>query len=191
MKPSSLALRIYFIIIIAFSFFSEVTTADLSVERWINNNRFSATTLSFSNNSTINNMKTSTLFKTQGLTAAGFDVASIRLKKDGQMKFKYRLTASAQGDDQLLCRSLTLKVIKDDQFIYSGNINDLTLEIANGDSGIDDYILVLSLDNNNSSLQQKNCQFDLDFKTFRPNQPAGKGFVAETKINNFVTTGNW
>ena len=191
MKPQSLALRIYFVIILTFSLYSEVTSADLNVQRLISNNRFSATTLSFSNDSTINNMKTSTLFKTQGLTASGFDVASIRLIKDGQMKFKYHLTAGATGDDQLLCRSLTLKVIKDDQFIYSGNINDLMLELTNSDSGIDDYIFVLSLDNNNPSLQQKNCQFDLDFKTFRPNQPAGKGFVAETKINNFITAGSW
>ena len=191
MKAHSLVVRIYFLLFIIITIFSETTSADISVERLIKDNRFSATTLSFTNNSTVNMLKTNTLFKTVGLITGGFDVGSLRIKKDGQLNFSYLITTQIQSSDPGLCQSLNLKVLKEDKFIYTGSMVTMSLPMTIDKSGIDDYIFIISLNNNNANLKQKECQFAFDIKTNRPGQVEGRGFSAQTQVNNFLTSGTW
>ncbi|MDD2482908.1 MAG: hypothetical protein PHE32_03020 [Candidatus Shapirobacteria bacterium] len=184
-------LRIFFIFIVVLNISTKATAADLRVEKIIKNNKFQTTTLSFSSNSTINTNKTNVLFKTMGLIANGFDVGSIRIKNEGKMDFSYHLKSNLNGEDKALCEVLTLDVIKGKEFVYQGKLTDLSLEMKSKSGSIDDYILILYLNDNNRNLVQKNCQFDFYFKTFNENQIEGSGFSDEKKISNFINSGNW
>ena len=61
------------------------TDADLFAERIVNNNHFSATTLSFSQRHTANNSYIDQLFRTINIQPEGFDLGAVRIKKDGKL----------------------------------------------------------------------------------------------------------
>lgn len=188
-SPFRLALRFLFAFIVILTLFTDTTSADISDEETISDNIFRATTLDFSNRSTINSTPSVILFRTTGLIAGGFDVASVRVKKDGRINFPYHLSVQAPPDSPL-CQSLELKVIKDNKFIYQDKLVGLDLDQSLSDQ-TDDYIFILSLPSDTNSLSNQTCQFDFVFVSSRSGQSTPAGFSDEERVTNFISTGSW
>lgn len=171
--------------------FSEVTTADLSVELVSKDNKMTATTLQISSRDTSNESETPYLFKTQGLISDGFDVESLRIKKDGYVNFNYQIKAIKINGDDNFCNALHIKIMQNDKFVYNGKLFELKSNKAISDTGKDDWVFFLSLNDNNDQLKNKNCEFEFNFQTWRENIDEKGGFKDTVKIANFVTSGNW
>lgn len=188
-SPRNLAIRFLFVFILFITLFTNTTSADINDEEIIPNNVFKATTLDFSNRSTISSNPSSILFQTIGLITGGLDVAAIRVKKDGKMDFNYNLTVEPTLDS-LLCQSLSLKVIKDNEFIYQNKLTQLDLNQFLTDQ-VDDYVFILSLPTSVENLSNLNCQFDFVFTTTKSGLPKTVGFTDEERVVNFISTGSW
>jgi len=190
-KRTKIILTIIFLVSL-FLIYTEKTDADLVAERTVKNNKFTATTLSFSQRHTANNSNISMLFKTVGIQPAGFDIGAVRIKKDGKMNFKYHLKVVKVGGDDVFCRSLNIQVMQKGTFKFQGKLVDLALNSVVDDNNHQDWIFFIGLDDNNTSLQNKICEFNFDFKTWRntPDENIG-GFYAQRVLNNNMLSGNW
>ena len=187
--------KIILIIILFISLFliyTDRTDADLVAERTVKNNKFTATTLSFSQRHTANNSHILMLFRTMGIQPDGFDVGAVRIKKDGKLNFKYHMkTVKVNGDDGF-CQALNIQVMQKGVFKYQGKLVDLSLDSNVDNSNPQNWIFFISLDDDSTSLQNKNCEFNFDFKTWRntPDQNLG-GFYAQRLLHNNISSGNW
>lgn len=146
-------------------YFTEATDADLVDKTVISGNTYKATTLDFSNRSTVSNGQKGFLFNTNGLVSGGFDVQSVRIKKDGELNFKYSVAVYNTSGNSDLCSALVIKVFKDWDVIYNGSLLDLRLDQEIGEGGVDDYIFVVALDSASLELSNKQCNFDIKFVT--------------------------
>lgn len=171
--------------------FSEVTTADLSVQLIAEDNKMSATTLQLSARDTSNENETPYLFKTQGMINDGFDIESIRIKKDGYLDFNYQIKAIKTNGDDNFCNALQLKIMQNDKFIYNGKLFEINNSKFINSNGKDDWIFLLFLNNNDDQLKNKTCEFEFNFKTWRKNANETGGFKDNVKVINFVSSGNW
>jgi len=174
-----------------FLIYTERTDADLTAQRTVRQNRFTATTLNFTQRHTANNTNISMLFRTIGIQPDGFDLGAVRIKKDGQMNFKYRLKAVKVSGDDSFCQALNLQVMQKGVFKFQGRLVDLSLDSNITNNTPEDWIFFIALDDNNSALRSKNCEFNFDFKTWRTNPDENKGLSAQRLLNNNITSGNW
>lgn len=166
------------------------TDADLIDGEVVENNRLAATTLSFSSRSTVNNQPSLQLFKTNGILPGGFDVASIRIKKDGRVGFKYRIETVVAGGDDLFCEALGLELIQGGRQKFKGPLPDFNLESSLLDAENEDWIFLIYLNQDDPVLSNKTCEFTFALTTFH--QVSGEGgFHDETELLNVVLGGNW
>lgn len=181
-----LSLGFYFLLVK-----STATSADLADETKIKSNRMAATTLSFSDRSTINNQPFFQLFKTNGLLPGGFDLASVRVKKEGQMGFKYQLQTETKGNDDLLCKALTLELWQNQKVKYQGKLSGFNFQSDLTGADEEDWIFILGLNDKSQALTNKTCEFNFLLTTFRNNLQEKGGFRDEKKISNLVLSGKW
>lgn len=171
--------------------FSGVTSADFSVQIVATGNQLSATTLQMSALETSNESNLPLLFQITGLIPGGFSVKSLRLKKTANLDFNYQLKSIKINGDDNLYQSLNLKIMQKDKFIYQGKLADLNRGQTINPNGQDDWIFFISLDQDNSELTNKTCEFTFDFKTYRDNPDETGGFQDEIKVINYISSGNW
>lgn len=167
------------------------TSADLFVTQIIGKNKFSATTLDFSQRDTANNGSVSVLFNISGFVANGFKIEGVRVKKDGRENFKYRMNFVKTLGDDLLCRSLQLTVLQNWQIKYQGNLADFFLDSNIKENGLDDWIFYINLARNEIELMNKICDFNFVFKTYRLDPQKTEGFWDEEILTNHITSGVW
>lgn len=170
---------------------SGVTSADLSVEIIALGNQMSATTLQLSTLETSNEINLPSLFQISGFVPGGFSVKSLRLKKDAALDFNYQLKSIKVNGDDNLYQALNLKVMQKDKFIYQGKLSELNLSQTINKIGKDDWIFFISLDQDDSRLSNKSCEFAFDFKTYRDNPDETGGLKDEIKVINYISSGNW
>lgn len=171
---------------------TQYTDADLFAERMVQHNRFSITTLDFSARHSANSGSVSYIFRTIGLQPGGFDLGAVRIKKEGQLDFKYRLKVTKTSGDDSFCSALNVQVLqKNLTSKYQGKLMNLSIDSNITDNVLEDWIFFISLDDKNGALQNKICEFNLDFKTWH-NQPDEKsGIYAQRILNNVISSGNW
>jgi len=167
------------------------TAADLVAERTVRKNNFTATTLSFSQNHTANNLPISLLFKTNGLQPGGFDVGAVRIKKEGKLNFQYRLKVIKTGGNDELCQALKIQVMQKGSFKFQGRLLDLVIDANVDNNQPQDWIFFIGLDDNGGNLRSKSCEFDFNFKTWRNHPDERKGFYAERSLSNNILSGTW
>ena len=179
-----------FIFCISVTLYSCGTTdADLFVNKTVASNVWAATTLDFSKADTANNQTTNNLFSISGMIPGGFQVKSIRINNDGQMRFKYIISVeSLVGDDNLLDK-LKVKLMENWLIKYDGPLSGVNVTVGELEGKNDDWILVLSLDSDAEDLSQKEALFNIVIRTAINEN--NKGFYVEQKLENRVTTGNW
>ena len=157
----------------------------MSVTKKLDANTWQATTLAFSNLDTASDQPTNSLFSLSSLRPGGFQVRSLRLHKDGQMNFNYRVKPEITGGNPALCQNLTFTLLQNWQKRYEGALPQVDTTFAMTDPGKDDWIAVVSLANQDRSLANQSCSFDLIF------QSTGKGFADESRLQNQISTGSW
>lgn len=168
------------------------TSADLTAQRTVKTNHLRATTLSLVEKHSASFVSLSTLFNTTGYLPGGFDLRAVKLVKDGELSFKYQFKAEAENDPAELCRSFTLRALKNWSQVYDGELLDFSAEATIPDSGSDDWIFVLSFPGGGDNLKNTSCSFNLVARTFRnnPDEPL-VGFWSRKALINIITTGGW
>ena len=168
------------------------TDADLTAERKIIQNRFVAIVLNFLSQNTANNTPLSTLLRTTSLQPGGFDVGSLRIRSGGQSGLKYAIrTVKINGDDAF-CGALKLRVFhRDLASQYDGGLMNLNITATIQEDSPKDIIVLVSLDDTNSALQNKLCEFHIVVRTYRNNPDEMGGIYAERKILIIVSSGSW
>ena len=183
---------VFIILLDLFLINTQYTDADLFAERSVKGNKFSITVLNFFARNTVNNNSASYLYKTVGILPDGYDLAAARIKRDGNVSFKYRLRAIKTNGEDALCNNLNLQVLKRNLTkIFSGKLMDLVIDSQINSDDLEDWIFFLSLDQKDAVLKNKICEFSFDFKTYRNNPDEKGGIFAQRTITNVVSSGNW
>lgn len=189
LKPEIKRIAIFFILLYFFLVKTGYTDADIFAERIVSHNKFSALTLDFSTRSSFNDSLATNLFHSLGIRPGGFDLAAIRVRAETTTKFRYRLRTVKTNGDDFFCSRLQLKVFNRNFFsVYSGSLLDLSLTTINSDPR--DFIFFVSLEDQDISLNNKICEFNFDFKTFRVNPDESGGIFAQRLINNVISSGS-
>ncbi|NTU46370.1 hypothetical protein HGA88_01980 [Candidatus Roizmanbacteria bacterium] len=189
-----LRIKTILILVMAISWFlmnSERTDADLFADRVVTNNRFTATTLSFGDKNTATNTSLSQLFVINGFIPGGYDIRPIRIKKEGKLDFKYRISTAVTSSQAVLCASLHVQVLQNWQVKYAGKLADLSIDSTIPKSGVEDWVFVLQFDDQTASLKQKQCDFNFIIKTYRDDPASEKGFYAKRVLSNTIIAGTW
>jgi hypothetical protein len=128
------------------------------------------------------------LFRLNGLRSGGFDIRSLRVKNDGEIRFNYKILSNVVGGDLELYENLKIKIYRNWDLLYEGYLSAMLVNVPDN-LEVDDLILVLSLDSEDVSLVNKNSHFDLIIETIKDGEFGG--FVVKQKLNNSVSTGYW
>lgn len=168
--------------------FTKTTDADMIDSKTIPNNQWEATTLDFTNRDTASDQVTNLLFNVSGLITGGFSVKSIRVKKDGQLNFKYQITSTMTAGDKNLCDNAGIDLYQNWVKVKSGVVSSFSYEASLATGGTDDWVMVARLLSSDKQLINKECDFDLKFGTV--SDQVG-GFYAERSLSNRITTGTW
>lgn len=171
---------------------TQYTDADIFAEREVVANKFSMISLNFFVKNTINNSEINNLYNLIGIVPGGYDLAALKIKRDGKMNFKYQLKTQKLNGDDTFCSSLNLAVLKRDfTIVYTGKLLDLKLNSQINDKDFEDWIFFLSLDQDGANLKNKICEFNFSLKTYRNNPDEKGGIYAQRLISNVVSSGNW
>ncbi len=155
-------------------------------------NTLKAISLDFSARTTFNHNFNTKLFNSFGFLPFGFDVASILIKNESKSNFKYHLKAIKISGHDELCDKLELSIF-DPNFknIYRGKLLNLSLNSEIKENSNQSYIFLLSLQGDEAVLQNKICEFNFDFKTYRQKIDEAGGIFAQRKLNNVITSASW
>ena len=171
---------------------TQYTDADIFAERNVKMNKFSATVLNFFAKNTFNNTNVNYLYKTVGILPGGYDLAAVKIKRDGNVQFKYSLKTVKTNGEDILCNGLNIQVLKKDLTqIFSGRLMNLSINSAINNDSPEDWIFFISMDQSDNSLKNKICEFNFDYKTYRNNPNENGGIFAQRIINNIVSSGGW
>lgn len=178
--------KIIFFVYVYFLISLERTDADFVDRKIIPNHRFRATTLDFSNRKTSNEYPMSYLFETTGLIAGGFDLQSVRIRKDGEMDFNVNLKSEVTGGSIEACQALSVMIMNNWEFVYQGNLSDINLNFFIDDR--QDLVFFISYDQGN--YQGSHCAFDFIFKTWLESIDEKGGFSHQQILHNHISFGS-
>ncbi len=183
---------LFLILFGSFLITTSYTDADLTAERKILMNRFVAIVMNFLSQNTANNTPLSTMLQTTSLQPGGFDVGSLRIRSGGKTGLKYSLKANKINGDDGFCGALKLRTFhRDLASRYDGGLMDLNITSTIDDKTPEDWIFIISLDDNNTAMQNKLCEFNFILRTYRTSSSETGGIYAERKIHNIVSSGSW
>ena len=165
--------------------FTKVTAADMSTTKTVAQNEWSVTTLAISSRDTASDQSTNVLFNISGLKPSGYQVRSVRVQNDGAMNTNYILSAEVTGGDKALCDNLEIKILKDWQVKYDGNLINLGISGQVVSLLNEDWVMVVGLNNKDKNLIDKTCIFNLWFKTNT------NGLSDKKKVESTVSSGTW
>jgi hypothetical protein len=182
-------LRFLFLIFIFSLILINPTNADFVDKKTVKNNKFSATTLNFSQLKTTDNSDAENLFNINGILPGGYQVNTLRVKNQGETNLNYSLTFEKISGDDNFCRQLEINLIKDGQSKYQGNLVDLNLDnILDKDQNFSDWLVYLKLKDNYLSSKSEVCDFYLNINGFSNNQNQTSGFKYKRIILNHISS---
>lgn len=188
--------RVVLLVVFLFGVFllrTELTSADLVATRSVVGNMFSMSTLQLSTVLPYKSEKIISLFDLAGMEKGGFEVRGFRIKKDGQLNFKYNLVSSLISGEQTLCSQMQITASSNGQLLYSGSAMGINLNREIPVSGVDDWIVILKSPYTlGDEWKGKGCAFKILAKTYRY-QPGEekKGFWSERELVSSLSMGNW
>lgn len=128
-------------------------------------------------------------FSPDTLIPGNSSTRSVLLAKIGSLDFQYNLSASQTGGDSDLCNALQIEARLAGVTQYTGSLLSLNLLTPVVISGsLDDWEFFVSLNNYDSSLQSKTCDFDL---VFNGEQVGGGGFTDQESLGSNINSGTW
>lgn len=168
-----------------------LTNASFVDQEISNNNLFVAGSLDFSLRSE-NNENLSSLFNLSDLKPGNFLVKILKVKKEGSLDFKYEARFVKTAGDDNFCQNLNLKVQQGGNVKYEGKLTNFVLApLVIENDGEDEWEFNLSLNSGDSSLQNKNCQFNFIFRGWQLDSDGSWGYVDEEILTNSVSSQNW
>lgn len=192
LNPKIKGLLAFSVFLSVFLINTQYTDADIFAERNVKNNSFSAAKLNFSAKNTINGGTVTILFKTLGIQPEGYDFGAVKIKNEEGQNLHYLLKAEKTNGDDDFCNALNIQVLRRNwSQRYYGSLMNLVVDSALSNETPEDWIFFVSLDNNNSNLKNKICEFNLSFKTYRNNPDEQGGIFAKRVLNNSVSSSNW
>lgn len=160
------------------------TDADLFDTAAVLGNNFQSVIVDLNGKNTINNSSLGFLFNTPGILPDGFDIRTLRLKNDGVQQ-NILFTYDYLSGDQSFCQALKLKILKNWQVIFEESLTNLNLNFTLNSNNTEDFIFVLSLQNNDRALKSKTCKFNFIFQT---NKEKMHGLWDKETLDNEVTS---
>lgn len=155
-------------------------------------NNLTVTTLDFSLHETDNTPLISPLFNISSFKPGDTASESARIKKDGDLDFKYNIPAVKTSGDDNLCNALQIEAKLDGVSKYSGNLMSLGLAPpVTITSGQDDWTFILTLANSDASLQNRSCSFDIVYRGWQTDSDGTWGFGDEELVGSSVASGYW
>ncbi len=192
LKPEIKGLAVFLILLYVFLVKTSYTDADIFAERTVSANKFSAITLDFSVRNSFNNSLITSLFSSLGIQPSGFDLGAAKIKSETNNKFKYQVKTVKTNGDDLFCARLNVQVFDRNFFkVWSGSLLNLNFTSRFVNLNPKDFIFFVSLDDQDSELKNKICEFNFSLKTYRNNPDEQGGIFAERLINNVISSGNW
>jgi len=153
------------------------------------NNEFTAGSLDFSLRDEDGNEVDKDLIE-EDLNPGDFTGNKIIIKDNGTTPFKYSISMDKTGGSDNVCSALNVKLERDGVEVYDNKLSDLDDLTLNLSGSQDEVNFKIYLDGNGSSLQDKSCEFDLDFIA-KQKIPSG-GFSDREKItSNEIKTDWW
>lgn len=169
---------------------TDFTDADLVAERSVSSN-FKVATLQIGQVHTASNKKINSLFRTYDMQPDGFDIGAVRIRKEGSLDFKYRMSIQIISQDKTLCNVLGIEALLNGEQKYNGSLEGLIIDSEINGSERENFIIFINLNSDNTELKNKQCDFNIVFKTYRNDPAIKKGLWSETMLHNIVTTGSW
>ena len=171
---------------------SQYTDADIFAERIIKDNSFSAISLDFKTKSSFNNYNIDNLFYVAGALPYGFDVEALKIENVSSRNFNYNIKTVKKGGDDFLCSNLYLEILsKNFKSQYKGPLIEFSLNSEMLQESPENYIFFIGLDEDDTDLKDKTCNFDFYIKSYRKTPSEVGGVFAERKINNIISTSTW
>ena len=121
--------------------------------------------------------------------------SSLQVANTGSLNFKYQIEIDNLSEDIDLCNALSLKVKKDGNQIYNGNLKDFNHSLSVlYSSNLDNFEFEVSLLFGDHDLQNKTCDFDFIFRALQENSntySSTQGFSDHEILSASVSSGNW
>lgn len=136
------------------------TDADLLDVETIPDNLLRATTLDFSNNKTSNELPLTNFFNVSGLLSNGFEVETLRIKRDGEMDFAYQLSTQNISGSQALCDSLIITIMKNWTTVYEGSLQNVSYADELNAVRHQDLVFVVKTNGSGQGLGNQGCYFE-------------------------------
>lgn len=185
-------LKILFFFFAVVLTFTNATDADLLDREAVTANSITATTLDLGVKYPLNNSQISSLFSVFGLVYEGFDVKGIKVRREGDLGFDYRIRVEQTGGDAGLCNALELVFIKRWRFVSQSSLLSFTYEdTIPANKKRDKIILALLLEQDDPALMNKTCNFNIIVETVPGTDPGDTQFSDQEVLTNIVTTGSW
>jgi len=168
------------------------TGADIFAERIVRENKFRAITLDFTTGASYNNFAIADLFRTTGIVPGGYDLGAVRVRGITPFYSRYNLKVVKISGDDNFCNALKLEIInRNFSKKYDGDLLDLSLNSNLSEDSLQDWIFVVSFDDDDPLLMNKICDFNLELRTYREDPDETGGIFAERKIRNIISSGSW
>lgn len=168
------------------------TGADIFAERIVRENKFRAITLDFTTGASYNNFAIADLFRTTGIVPGGYDLGAVRVRGITPFYSRYNLKVVKISGDDNFCNALKLEIInRNFSKKYDGDLLDLSLNSNLSEDSLQDWIFVVSFDDDDPLLVNKICDFNLELRTYREDSDETGGLFAERKIRNIISSGSW
>jgi hypothetical protein len=123
------------------------------------------------------------------ITPQQYGVKAVSLKQKNLIPLKYNISADFLAGG--LCTKLHLKALMDGEALWEGDLRDFNYHV-NALILEDNWQLELSLNDTNSTVQNKNCQFQIKIAAWQQNLPDNsQGFTQDETVMVQASSGNW
>lgn len=162
-------------------------------EEFSTGNTFSAGSVDFSlRDPADDSLSVSPLFNISNLKPNTLETKTVRVKKEGNLDFKYKVEAIKTGGDDNFCNALQIEAKLSGVSKYSGNLMGLTvLQETINVSGQDDWEFIAGFNNIDPLLQNNSCQFNLVFSGWQTDSDGSWGFKDQEILGNSISSGHW
>lgn len=163
--------------------FTKSTDADLNDRGVVFDNRFSAGTLDIEEYNPLSNDSISSLFDVKGAISTGYDVRAMKLKNTGMTDLIYEIKVSGNLENDL-CKSLSLRVFKNWEQVYTGNFEGLGFQSKLSSSEVNDFMFVIQFNGEVEKIKSDKCEFNFVYNSWPGDLSSQNGLSDEEVISN-------
>lgn len=186
-------IKLFFYFLTLLTFLSDIGIANAAYtdNEISSSNIIGTNTLDISLKDTDNLNLTVPLFNNLQLSPTAEINQTLKIKKEGNLDFKYKLELINLTGNNTLCSGLDLELFQDSNLVYSSNLIGIKNQSFTISDSLDALQFKVSIPTD-SSLQNKNCGFDIKFTAWQSNLSQGEGYSdTETTLTNSVYTLGW